>query len=127
MKSPRGYSLIEVLIAVFIFTFVILGISRLYYYSFSAENRNKEYYYAVKLAEEKILLLRNTRDQIIQGNPGLVHETLKFEISKNEIIEYQRISRISVISIDRIHVQVKVLWKAMKRGDLSEYKLETFI
>ncbi|MDD5067416.1 MAG: prepilin-type N-terminal cleavage/methylation domain-containing protein [bacterium] len=126
-KNSKGYSLIEVLIAIFMFSFVSLGITRLYLYTFSSESRNREYYYAVKLAEEKILFLKNIRSRLLAEKPGLIRETIRFEVSKGERVEYERTSLVEISPDEMVRIQVSVSWKPAKRGTTSEYRLETFI
>jgi len=120
-NSEKGFSLIEVLVSILIFSFVVLSITQLYLHSISAEGKNKNYYYAVKFAEEKIIFLKNKKSQIIQDNVNIINETIRFEVSKDNEIVYSRISKLEIID-NLIHLEVQVHW-----NQKEEYKIETYL
>ncbi len=100
---------------------------QIYFRLFSHEQENRAYYYAVKLAEEKIMYLSKMKALIKKNNTNIINETIHYEISKNETIQYNRISTIEFYNPELIKINIKVLWDTMRKEQEQGYYLETYL
>ncbi len=107
-RKTTGITLIEMIIAIVIFSVVTLGTSTLFYYGNKQKVDSKIYYYAVGLAEDTIEKVRAMNDYTYSGVPAYTSATynkygITFSLERSAKDEYSydgvhAVNRYKVIS-----------------------------
>jgi prepilin-type N-terminal cleavage/methylation domain-containing protein len=80
----RGFSLIELLISLFILGIVIVTISTIFFYGFNSVNRTKQVAMATQIAHEEMELIRNMKfENILTMGSTFTHD-LFLELDNGE-------------------------------------------
>lgn len=73
--NRRGFSLIELLISLFILGIIIVTISSIFFYGFNSMNRTKQVALATQIAHEEMELIRNKKfDDILILGLNFTHD-----------------------------------------------------
>lgn len=126
----RGYSFVEVLIGLFLFSMVILLILGLYLQSFASNEYSSNVVTATDIASEKIAQMKTENYSDLSSKADSSYEST--ETQEVEGITYTvttKVSRLSTDPNDReydvIKIQVKVTWQDSVSMEISKNKVKT--
>ncbi len=131
-RIGRGYSFVEVLIGLFLFSVVILLILGLYLQSFASSEYSSHVVTATDIASEKIAQMKAENYSDLSSKADSSYEST--ETQEVEGITYTvttRVNRLSSNPADREHdvlrIQVKVVWQDSVSTEFSKNKVKTSI
>ena len=134
--NNKAFSLTEVLIALLIFSIVSLALFFTLSFAFKIENKNEEQLFASKFAEEKMILLKHNKDDLLKKIkydtvPSLKEkiddEKIQWNITDFKKVTFQRITEIKIESISPLLLHTWVTIKWIEKDKEKKYILESYL
>jgi type II secretory pathway pseudopilin PulG len=129
IKKARGFSILEIVIVIYIITMALIGVMSLTMQNIKAQTIDKNNLIASELAQEGIEIVRSARDNngVSGGNKQLYINSDGFytHISSSKTSPFSRSIAISLNSANSIKVSSIVEWK--ESGTAKNYSVDTLL
>lgn len=106
LKATKGFSLIELIVCLFIINFGMLGVLSLVLQNIKVENTNKNALIAAQLTQEGIELVRNTRDNNWLSREDWKINVANYNNSPTYVVDYLNANNKAVDKIDNVDARL---------------------
>ena len=134
--NNKGFSITEVLIALFIFSIVALSLFFTLSFAFKIEHQDKLELFASKFADEKMIFIKHDKnsylnkikyDTVPSLREKIDEEKIQWKITDSRKITYSRTTEIKIESISPLLLHTWVIIKWLEKDKEKQYILESYL